>query len=226
MPLWIGSLRDVIIYYLILLVLCGVLFAVRKVLQRRTLLRRILILVVVLLFCLGLPLHFRYKEAWQIHHAWDLLYAWKFQEARVYLEETFPGAEWNGPHHEDYVLALACEAYRDPARDVRYARSLLDGIDGHTFTEKQYYFYLSQKARIGTNLTYPSQEEKDPAPRKQESSSEESSSRPKRKPFTSKEEDDLRVGDFTDPEDFYEWNYDDFVDYEEAEEYYYEHGGR
>ena len=41
MPLWIGSLRDVIIYYLVLLVLCGVLFAVRKVLQRRTLLRRI-----------------------------------------------------------------------------------------------------------------------------------------------------------------------------------------
>ncbi len=30
---------------------------------------------------------------------------------------------------------------------------------------------------------------------------------------------------FYHPEDFYEWNLDDFSDYEEAEDYYYEHGG-
>jgi hypothetical protein len=30
---------------------------------------------------------------------------------------------------------------------------------------------------------------------------------------------------FYHPEDFYEWNIDDFSDYEEAEEYYYSHGG-
>lgn len=30
---------------------------------------------------------------------------------------------------------------------------------------------------------------------------------------------------FYHPEDFYDWNRDDFSDYEEAEEYYYEHGG-
>lgn len=33
------------------------------------------------------------------------------------------------------------------------------------------------------------------------------------------------VSGYYDPEDFYEWYYDDFSDYEEAEEYYYEHGG-
>ena len=36
----------------------------------------------------------------------------------------------------------------------------------------------------------------------------------------------IDVSDFTDPEDFYEWNLDDFSDYEDAEEYYHEHGGR
>jgi|GEM_PF-3400794 len=30
---------------------------------------------------------------------------------------------------------------------------------------------------------------------------------------------------FSDPEDFYDYYYDDFLDYEEAEEYYYSHGG-
>ena len=37
---------------------------------------------------------------------------------------------------------------------------------------------------------------------------------------------EFKVDDFTDPEDFYDWYWDDFVDYEEAEEYYYNHGGR
>ena len=31
---------------------------------------------------------------------------------------------------------------------------------------------------------------------------------------------------FYDPEDFYEWYIDDFIDFEDAEEYYYEHGGK
>ena len=34
------------------------------------------------------------------------------------------------------------------------------------------------------------------------------------------------VKEFYHPEDFYEWYYDDFYDYEEAEAYYYSHGGR
>ena len=34
------------------------------------------------------------------------------------------------------------------------------------------------------------------------------------------------VDDFNNPEDFYDWYWDDFVDYEDAEDYYYEHGGR
>lgn len=33
------------------------------------------------------------------------------------------------------------------------------------------------------------------------------------------------VSGYYDPEDFYEWYYDDFSDYEEAEAYYYENGG-
>ncbi|MBQ3379823.1 MAG: hypothetical protein IJG50_08190 [Clostridia bacterium] len=32
--------------------------------------------------------------------------------------------------------------------------------------------------------------------------------------------------DFDHPSDFYEWYIDDFIDYEEAEDYYYDHGGR
>ena len=36
---------------------------------------------------------------------------------------------------------------------------------------------------------------------------------------------DPSVSDFTNPEDFYDWYYDDFFDYEEAEAYYYDHGG-
>ena len=35
----------------------------------------------------------------------------------------------------------------------------------------------------------------------------------------------LSTDGFYSAEDFYEWNYDDFSDYEEAEDYYYEHGG-
>ena len=31
---------------------------------------------------------------------------------------------------------------------------------------------------------------------------------------------------YSDPEEFYYWNIDDFYDYEDAEEYYYSHGGR
>ena len=30
---------------------------------------------------------------------------------------------------------------------------------------------------------------------------------------------------YSDPEEFYYWNLDDFVDYEDAESYYYAHGG-
>ena len=37
------------------------------------------------------------------------------------------------------------------------------------------------------------------------------------------EDDPYNATDYYDPEDFYEDNYDDFYDYEEAEEYYYEH---
>ncbi len=33
------------------------------------------------------------------------------------------------------------------------------------------------------------------------------------------------VEGFSNPEDFYDWYYDDFFDYEEAEDYYYSHGG-
>ena len=34
------------------------------------------------------------------------------------------------------------------------------------------------------------------------------------------------VDGFSNPEDFYDWYYDDFFDYYEAEDYYYSHGGR
>lgn len=34
------------------------------------------------------------------------------------------------------------------------------------------------------------------------------------------------VDGFSDPADFYEWYWDDFVDFEDAEEYYYSHGGK
>lgn len=35
----------------------------------------------------------------------------------------------------------------------------------------------------------------------------------------------LDVSGYAAPEDFYEYYYDDFTDFEDAEEYYYEHGG-
>lgn len=34
------------------------------------------------------------------------------------------------------------------------------------------------------------------------------------------------VGDFVHPDDFYDWDRDDFADFEEAGDYYYSHGGR
>lgn len=34
------------------------------------------------------------------------------------------------------------------------------------------------------------------------------------------------VESFSHPEDFYDWYWDDFFDYEDAEDYYYEHGGK
>ena len=48
------------------------------------------------------------------------------------------------------------------------------------------------------------------------------STKKKKQTFSS---NDPVVGDFTNPEDFYDWYYDDFFDYEEAEDYYYSHGG-
>lgn len=52
-----------------------------------------------------------------------------------------------------------------------------------------------------------------------------------KKPYTSsknkikskKTDDRYNVKDYSDPEDFYDDNYDDFFDYEDAEDYYYEH---
>lgn len=35
-----------------------------------------------------------------------------------------------------------------------------------------------------------------------------------------------KVSGFSDPEDFYYWYYDDFYDFEEAEDWYYAHGGK
>lgn len=40
------------------------------------------------------------------------------------------------------------------------------------------------------------------------------------------EEDEFDVGDFSHVDDFYDWYYDDFFDYEEAEDYYYSYGGK
>lgn len=42
---------------------------------------------------------------------------------------------------------------------------------------------------------------------------------------TDVEDDPFEARDYADPEDFYDDYYDDFYDYDEAEEYYYEHGG-
>lgn len=44
-----------------------------------------------------------------------------------------------------------------------------------------------------------------------------------KKSSTKKKEDPYNVNDYSDPEDFYEDNYDDFWDYEDAEDYYNEH---
>lgn len=40
---------------------------------------------------------------------------------------------------------------------------------------------------------------------------------------SSKREDPYHVNDYSDPENFYDDNYDDFFDYEDAEDYYHEH---
>ena len=54
-----------------------------------------------------------------------------------------------------------------------------------------------------------------------------SQSTKKRSTSTPKPEDDpLNARSYANPEDFYDDNYYDFFDYEEAEDYYYEHGGR
>ena len=45
--------------------------------------------------------------------------------------------------------------------------------------------------------------------------------RPSKKPVSTP-----NLGGFSDPEDFYYWYYDDFYDFEEAEDWYYAHGGK
>ncbi len=47
------------------------------------------------------------------------------------------------------------------------------------------------------------------------------SPRPSKKPASTP-----KVSGFSDPEDFYYWYYDDFYDFEEAEDWYYAHGGK
>lgn len=44
-----------------------------------------------------------------------------------------------------------------------------------------------------------------------------------KKNYSSKKKDPYNVNDYSDPEDFYDDNYDDFWDYEDAEDYYMEH---
>ena len=58
--------------------------------------------------------------------------------------------------------------------------------------------------------------------KRNQSPSTSTSANKKKQTFSS---NDPVVGDFTNPEDFYDWYYDDFFDYEEAEDNYYSHGG-
>ena len=46
------------------------------------------------------------------------------------------------------------------------------------------------------------------------------------KKSSSESSDRLNAKDYRDPEDFYDDNYDDFFDYEDAEDYYYANGGK
>ncbi len=39
------------------------------------------------------------------------------------------------------------------------------------------------------------------------------------------EEDDYDISEYSNPDDFYDDNYDNFFDYEDAEDYWYDHGG-
>jgi hypothetical protein len=57
--------------------------------------------------------------------------------------------------------------------------------------------------------------------------SEKPAPKPTAKPSTQRTDitPSLDTEGFYHPEDFYDWNRDDFSDYEEAEEYYYSHGG-
>lgn len=54
-----------------------------------------------------------------------------------------------------------------------------------------------------------------------DSSTTSPSPRKKKKPASTP-----NLSGFSDPEDFYYWYYDDFYDYEEAEDWYYAHGGK
>ncbi len=57
------------------------------------------------------------------------------------------------------------------------------------------------------------------------SSTNKPSSTPKPTATPKPSDDPYHASDFAHPEDFYEWYYDDFYDYEEAEEYWEEHAG-
>lgn len=151
-------------------------------------------------------------------------------DEEAFLAVDYYNPEYSGNFYKDsavlYAYMAALHEYETNG-DLWYADSVLDfavpdDYDGifskeiHLLAEKldgQYELYRIEKERIEKR-------------KEQEKSEKEAAAEPPKRYYSSsavdssKSADPYNVYDYSDPEEFYEDNYDDFWDYEEAEDYY------
>lgn len=139
----------------------------------------------------------------------------KAEEA--YRERVRSGVPFVGMRESDIANTLLGA----PSSDVRHN---YDMVNGKPVEANLYDFYRNGRliftARCMSGSVKQVWDERDKAAQPKERSSGKSTPR--------KEEDDdpLNAKDYRFPEDFYEDHWDDFFDFYDAEDYYYEHGGR
>ena len=138
----------------------------------------------------------------------------KAEEKKAYEAKIRTGVPFVGMSEQD----IAKTSLGTPSPDVRHNNEC---INGEQYTANLYDFYNGSyivfTARcVQGKVTEVWDYRDDPVPTSSKSKKLESS--------TKKQSDPYNASDYSDPEDFYYDNEDDFWDYEEAEDYYYEYG--
>ncbi len=186
--------------------------------------------------------------AWQVHERNEarreaearLLRAEaSFQEAmRYYLAEDYwpavsrfsNAAREDIPEAEAYYHLCFAQYYYGTENDYRCLEELEELLQSDCSdairAEAEALKELSEARQAAAREAYRLQQQETETARKEYLREQAKKSNAGRKTtFTEKTSDPFHASDYVHPEDFYDWYYDDFYDYEEAEEYWEEHAG-